>query len=506
MPKYNVTVKDSANKSAIKSELEDKLTNERQVSPISAVYDLTQEQADNLRNDARILAVDKLSDIKFQANAIQEATFSKSQHNWGLLRHTATTNIFGTSANDPGQNYNYVLDGTGVDVVIIDSGIQPDHSEFQDSNGTSRVKQIDWYSESGGTVSGTMPSNHYTDDNGHGTHVAGIATGKTYGWAKNANIYAINILANDKNRRMPITDVLDCLLAWHNGKSGSRPTVVNGSFGAWQYLAPKVGGNIAHLYDEDNEVVIDNTPATGGQYRGSTHTETNATNYREKYGLQGWNRGVKQTGLFTAPYHSNSIDADIKTCIDAGIMFVIASGNNADKIVRPVDEDWNNYLEGTNWNLYGNTDNKIYYMRKGTPNLNGGSNLQLAGLIVGSLDSTVKNSNQDQKKDYSGSGKGVDVYAAGTNIKSSVPTNSTALGSGTSMAAPQVTGMIALLMQAHPDWTPQQLSNWFKTNATNTMYSAGTTDFTDVYSLLGGDPKVAYFPLNGSKVFEISGS
>ena len=40
-----------------------------------------------------------------------------------------------------------------------------------------------------------MPSNHYTDDDdGHGTHVAGIATGKTYGWAKNANIYAMNIL------------------------------------------------------------------------------------------------------------------------------------------------------------------------------------------------------------------------------------------------------------------------------------------------------------------------
>ena len=87
---------------------------------------------------------------------------------------------------DPGVNYNYVLDGTGVDVVIIDTGIQPDHPEFQDANGVSRVKQINWYEASG--QSGVQPANFYRDTDGHGTHVAGTVAGKTYGWAKNANI------------------------------------------------------------------------------------------------------------------------------------------------------------------------------------------------------------------------------------------------------------------------------------------------------------------------------
>ena len=108
MAKYNVTVKNSADKSAIKTENSDKLHNERSISPVSAVYDLTDAEANTLRADSRVLGVDKLSSIKFHGVAIQEATFSKPSHNWGLLRHTATTNIYGTSTNDPGQNYNYV--------------------------------------------------------------------------------------------------------------------------------------------------------------------------------------------------------------------------------------------------------------------------------------------------------------------------------------------------------------------------------------------------------------
>ena len=506
MAKYNVTVKNSADKSAIKTENSDKLHNERAINPVSAVYDLTETEANNLRADSRILGVDKLSSIKFHPVAIQEATFSKTTHNWGLLRHTATTNIYGTSTNDPGQNYNYVLDGTGVDIVIVDSGIQPDHPEFQDANGNSRVKQIDWYAESGGAVSGVMPSNHYTDDSGHGTHVAGIAAGKTYGWAKNANIYVINILHGDFNRRMPITDAFDVILAWHNAKNGSRPTVINASWGVSDYLAPRPGGNIGHLYDPNSESIVNDTAVTGGVYKNTSHSETNLTNYRENYGMIGWHRGVKKTGLFTIPYSYLTIDADSKNLIDAGMMTVIAAGNSADKIARPDEEDWNNYIQGNNWSNYGFPDNKAYYNRKDTPNLHGGSNLDLPGLIVGSLDITPASSTIDQKSSWSTTGSIVDLYAAGDSITSATTGSGTANFSGTSMAAPQVTGMIALLMQAHPDWSPKQITQWFKNNSTDRLYNAGSTDYSDTHSLLGGTKRIAYFPLNGSKVFEISGS
>ena len=45
-----------------------------------------------------------------------------------------------------------------------------------------------------------------------------------------------------------------------------------------------------------------------------------------------------------------------------------------------------------------------------------------------------------------------------------------------------------------------------KNNATDKIYSAGSTDWADGYSLWGSEPKVAYFPMNGQKPFTISGS
>ncbi len=49
-----------------------------------------------------------------------------------------------------------------------------------------------------------------------------------------------------------------------------------------------------------------------------------------------------------------------------------------------------------------------------------------------------------------------DVVAPGTSILSSQP-GGWGLSSGTSMASPHVAGAVALLLQRHPDWTPQEV-------------------------------------------------
>ena len=57
-----------------------------------------------------------------------------------------------------------------------------------------------------------------------------------------------------------------------------------------------------------------------------------------------------------------------------------------------------------------------------------------------------------------------DVLAPGTNILSTVPGGYQKL-QGTSMAAPHVTGAIALIKEAHPDWSTEQISGALKTTS-----------------------------------------
>ncbi len=63
---------------------------------------------------------------------------------------------------------NTELDGSGVTVAVIDSGVDKNHPDFLNQGTTSRVYSVDFHDPTGGAGE---------DEFGHGTHVAGIACG-----------------------------------------------------------------------------------------------------------------------------------------------------------------------------------------------------------------------------------------------------------------------------------------------------------------------------------------
>jgi subtilisin family serine protease len=128
---------------------------------------LTDEEAEVLKGDLRVLSVeippDQRDDVIMMRSASQSGTFYRSiggtsptvnQYvNWGLRRCIEKTNPYGNN-NTIAGNYDYALDGTGVDVVIQDSGIDPNHPEW---NNTS-IQLID-------TVKGGTATLNFVDNN-----------------------------------------------------------------------------------------------------------------------------------------------------------------------------------------------------------------------------------------------------------------------------------------------------------------------------------------------------
>lgn len=108
---------------------------------------------------------------------------------WGIVR---------TTSRQLPAGYDYVYDdkdGKDVDVYIIDTGIYLEHSDLGNRAhfGFSTV-----HDHSGDMVK--------TDDNGHGTHVAGIIASKTYGMCKACHLFAVKVL--DKNGVGSYSDVI----------------------------------------------------------------------------------------------------------------------------------------------------------------------------------------------------------------------------------------------------------------------------------------------------------
>ena len=512
--KFFVVVDDPAYKDEIHQELispaGDEIIPARSVQSINTMpgseyngtFYLTQEEADALMSDLRVKSVTKDAEsLGIQKKLLGtrsgvfyrdgSVTIADTHKNWGLVRSLFKENIYG-SLNTTSTQYTYNLDGTGVDIIIMDSGVESGHPEFAvnaDGTGGSRVINHDW------TQYGYLstPTGGFDGDcDGHGSNCASIAAGNTCGWASGANIYSLRCVGTGAftetsifdGRQLEILDNIACwqsIRAFHNAKpidpttGYKRPTIVNCSFGYFNQY----------------------TRLTSITYRGSTFAVTTTSG---TYGTIGVPQGSTAGGVHGIDYPPE--DAEIRSCLNAGIIIVGAAGNDRHKIDVSGGLDYNNQ-----WTEY--TGFSYYYHRGGTPSWNPG--VIMVGCIA-ALANTAANS--EHKRNFSNCGPRVDIWAPGDYIMGAYanaayatapvadPRNSSYYlnkVSGTSQACPQVAGVLSCVLQMRPWFTATNAMNWLTAVSpswpVNEAYYGGT-GYTSFGSLQGGPNRALYMPYN----------
>lgn len=261
---------------------------------LNTEYDLSPSEAETLRSDSRVLAVEEIredsSGVDFNFNSglwFKGNSFSNINYrNWALARCTRGSQVENWGSDgDTTTTFRAITQPSGknVDIVIMDGAPVSGHPEFAvNFNGTggSRVQEYNWLQNTVAAGVGSSNSTYdYSDSSAefiaHGTACAGIAAGARNGWATKANIFSFDpfgdvTLTGTSGSRRGV--MLDLIKYWHNTKSEvnargiKNPTVL--SFSIFNsHASPKYsnGPNSEIPWCRVSDVVK-------VHYRGTTHT------------------------------------------------------------------------------------------------------------------------------------------------------------------------------------------------------------------------------------------
>lgn len=488
-------------------------------------YLLTGSEAELLKNDPRVVSVAPagLIDATVRPAYTKTANFYRGPANtdqvvnWGLLRSIGGVQYPNWGSDgQPARvgTITYSALGEHVDVIVVDGHFEPSHPEFSfnaSGSGKSRVIQFDWntLTEAAGLLDNnvhTVLSGEYQyapydntpaelDVNNHGCHVAGTLAGNTQGWAKRANIYNISPYAQYNQN---VTDangwaliMWDYIRAFHANKpinpvTGKKnPTICNCSYGTV----------ISYPY---NYGTFQTGPITRVYYRGTWHgnpfiplSDADLISY----GLYPVN------GVVSVPYFDPALAAEVEDAINDGIIVVGAAGNSYTRVVTAGDVDYANVIAASIDNLSFSQ----YCHRGMTPSSAG------AVICVGAATARVA----ETKSYFSNCGPRVDVFAPGEYILSSVngagtieDTRNTdyslSMYSGTSMAAPQVAGVLACSLQDNPTLSQQNFRKYLSTYSKTDQLIAGSGGAGDTSDLQQAPNKYLFFEPIGTPLTVVS--
>jgi len=260
------------------------------------------------------------------------------------------TGFNGVDADLSSQAVGNRIGTVNADIGILDTGVDLTHPDLN----VFRQQTF---------ISGTSSAN---DDNGHGTHVAGIAAAKdngigSVGIAPGARLWAIKVL--DRTG------------------SGSISTILKG---------------IDYITQHANEIDVVNLS-------------------------------------FGCECTSSALDTALKNSVAAGVTYVVAAGNSH--------------------------KNALTFSPANNPNVIAVSAIADSDGKCGARGSSTNYGKDDYFASFSNYGSVIDMSAPGVNIFSTYKGGTYATASGTSMAAPHVTGAAALYKALQPAAAPSVVAN-----------------------------------------------
>ena len=456
-----------------------------------------------------------------------QSSANRSPIGFMKMNWLGTGSYWDDDGNRPYNNetsYNYPVDGTGVDIIFSDPGMDLKHADFKDISGNFRFNFLDWADHLSVPKHdiGFNSTVWYQGGGSHGTYMASMCAGTVTGAAKGASLYFIKTRLNADtipNFGVSLSDSfhvgrlfhLSKSIAGHAGYAPDRPTIFVQSIN--MYYSSKLHINSGAT----NSMIVSHS------YLGNVVTDSSVPANLPFHNIP---KGLMQPdGMH--PFRQTSTDVAAEQMCDAGVIFVTSAGNGTLPIFESgsstdPDFDPNNvgwYGTGTGAhshydNFYVHSANSthvpgnepIYYMRGGSPQAHKAIKVgQLTPNLYYSTSSfTVSpNSCKGPRVDINayGSSTGVAYGEFGTATpgiqwtnrrcnftssffpssfssslytpavgqpyyKSSSKWISFSLGSaGTSFSGPNVAGVIALYLQLNPKSTSRDIKRWLYRNA-----------------------------------------